>query len=147
VHDISHNHAFGHSYLLANKLLGIFANLPTGLPIFASFKKYHVNHHRYLGYDEIDPDIPSYFETNLFKTTFTKMIWVFLQPFFYISRPLLLNPKHPTFLELINFSTQLATNYLVGVYLGWHIVAYMIFSTLICCGLHPVAGHFISEHY
>src|SRR5882757_9346131 len=32
IHDISHNHAFGHSYPLANKLLGIFASLPTGLP-------------------------------------------------------------------------------------------------------------------
>ena len=50
-------------------------------------------------------------------------------------------------MELINFAIQLATDYLVGVYLGWHIVAYMILSSLICCGFHPVAGHFISEHY
>ena len=48
---------------------------------------------------------------------------------------------------MINFIVQLAFDILIGLTLGWHLVFYLIFSTLIVMGLHPMAGHFISEHY
>lgn len=48
LHELSHNLAFGHSYPTCNRLLAFFANLPLGLPAAVTFKKYHLEHHRFV---------------------------------------------------------------------------------------------------
>ena len=131
VHEISHNLAFGHSHPLANRLFGIFANLPLIAPMSISFKKYHLEHHRYMGIDVIDIDIPTKFEGIFFSNRPLKVLWVVLQPFFYTLRPFFVNPKNPSLLEALNITVQLTFDavmvYFWGIkpnrLLGWRFVA------------------------
>lgn len=147
IHEIAHGLAFGHARPNANRYFGYFCNLPLGVPVFNSFKKYHLEHHRYQGDEVIDTDLPTLLEAKLFCTTFGKLCWVILQPLFYMIRPLMVNPKPPTQYELINGAIQLVFDAFVVYFFGWRVLWYLIIGTLLAMGLHPVAGHFISEHY
>ncbi|KAI5640438.1 fatty acid desaturase domain-containing protein [Phthorimaea operculella] len=147
IHEIAHNLAFGHNRPMANRLFGFFANLPIGIPISISFKKYHLEHHRYQGDEVIDTDLPTLLEAKLFNTTGGKFLWICLQPFFYAFRPLVVRPKPPTPLELVNLVIQLFFDAVVVKLFGWKVLGYLIYGSLMAMGVHPVAGHFISEHY
>ncbi|KHN83266.1 Sphingolipid delta(4)-desaturase/C4-hydroxylase DES2 [Toxocara canis] len=147
IHDISHNVVYGNQRPLANRLFGIFANLPIGVPISVSFKKYHVEHHRYLGEEALDTDVPTDLEGRLFTTPMRKFIWLILQPFFYAFRPLIIYRKAPTDLELLNAVVQIIYDFFIFHFCGMKAVFYLIFGSVIAMGVHPSAGHFISEHY
>ncbi|KAK6633698.1 hypothetical protein RUM44_004305 [Polyplax serrata] len=147
IHEISHNLAFGHARPMANRIFGMFTNLVIGIPISVTFKIYHLEHHRYQGDEKLDTDIPTYLEAKLFCTTFGKFVWLFLQPLFYALRPVFVYPKSPTNLELINVAIQVVFDAFVYFYFGGRVLAYLIVGSLLAMGLHPVAGHFISEHY
>ncbi|XP_014672128.1 PREDICTED: sphingolipid delta(4)-desaturase DES1-like [Priapulus caudatus] len=147
VHEISHNLAFGHAYPLRNRALGMLANSVIGVPMSVTFKGYHLEHHRYQGDEVMDGDLPSALEARLFQHTFTKFIWVLLQPLFYGLRPVLMRPKPMTPLELVNLVTQVAFNVAIWYCFGTKAIVYLLSGSLLAMGLHPVAGHFISEHY
>lgn len=147
IHEISHNLAFGPSRPLANRALAIFGNLILGIPYAVVFKKYHLEHHKYQGDDELDVDIPSRLEARFFARTSTKLLWIVLQPVFYTIRPLMLRPKPLTMLEFYNFFAQLCFDVVLYYTMGWKALLYLSGGTFLAMGLHPVAGHFISEHY
>uniref|UniRef100_A0AC11BXL9 Delta 4-desaturase, sphingolipid 2 n=1 Tax=Ovis aries TaxID=9940 RepID=A0AC11BXL9_SHEEP len=147
IHDISHNTAFGTGRAACNRWFAIFANLPIGLPYAASFKKYHVDHHRYLGGDGLDVDVPTRFEGWLFCTPARKLLWLVLQPFFYSLRPLCVHPKAVTRMELCNALVQLAADATIYALWGLKPMVYLLASSLLGLGLHPISGHFVAEHY
>lgn len=147
IHEIAHNLAFGHGRPKANRLFGYFANLPIGIPVSVSFKKYHLIHHRYQGDEKLDTDLPTLLEAKLFCTTFGKFCWLCLQPFFYAFRPLIVYPMSPTLMEYINFIIQFTFDGLIWYFLGGKVLVYLLSGSAMAMGLHPVAGHFISEHY
>lgn len=147
IHEISHNTAFGNNKALWNRYFAMFANLPIGLPYSASFKRYHLDHHRYLGGDGVDVDIPTEFEGWFFCTRFRKFIWIILQPLFYAIRPLCINPKPISQLELTNVLLQMSFNVLLFWIWGAKPVFYMLAGSMLGMGLHPISGHFIAEHY
>lgn len=92
-------------------------------------------------------DIPTQMEAKLVRNAFTKTIWVLFQLFFYALRPLFIKPKPPGLWEFINFIIQLALDISMVYFWGWKALGYLILSTFVGGGMHPMAGHFISEHY
>ena len=117
------------------------------MPTLDSHHLYFCSFFQFQGYDVIDSDIPSELEAKLFNTTFGKFIWVCLQPLFYALRPLFTHPKVPLKLEYVNTAIQFSFNYFVYQYFGGKTLFYLLGGSLMAMGLHPVAGHFISEHY
>ncbi|KAI4877083.1 hypothetical protein NFI96_023167 [Prochilodus magdalenae] len=147
IHEISHNTAFGNNRAKWNRWFAMFANLPIGLPYSASFKRYHLDHHRYLGGDGVDVDIPTNFEGWFFCTRFRKFVWIILQPLFYAIRPLCINPKPISQLEVANVVVQFTFNAFLYWLWGAKPVVYMLAGSMLGMGLHPISGHFIAEHY
>lgn len=147
IHEISHNMAYGNSKPFHNRAFGMFANLPTSVPVSVTFKRYHHDHHRFQGDVLLDPDLPTDFEGKFFKNSFTKAIYVGLIPLFYSLRPLFVNPKSPTILEFLNYVVQLSFDFLVYYFFGIKPLVYMLASTLIGTGWHPLGAQFIAEHY
>ena len=147
IHDISHNVVFGNLYPLANRLFGMWANLPIGVPMSISFKKYHVEHHRFLAVDNWDTDLPTQWEGVFFRNIPLKILWLFLQPMFYSLRPFYVRPKPPSNLEILNTIVQVIFDLLILYFCGYKGVLYFIGGTVISMGLHPMAAHFIAEHY
>lgn len=145
IHELSHNLAF--AIPAYNRWLGIFANLPIGVPMSVTFQKYHLEHHRYQGVDGIDMDVPTLAEAKVVRNAVSKSIWVVFQLFFYAFRPLFVKPKPPGIWEFINLFIQLALDAAVVHFCGWKSFGYLILSTFVGGGMHPMAGHFISEHY
>jgi sphingolipid 4-desaturase/C4-monooxygenase len=145
-HELSHN--LGFKQPKHNRWYAMFvANLPVGIPAAISFKRYHMDHHKYQGVDGIDVDIPTAVEGRIFNNCFTKFLFVFFQLAFYAIRPMLVNPKPPGVDELMNAVVVISFDLFIVFYWGPGALIYLLLSTLLGGGLHPVAGHFIAEHF
>jgi len=132
---------------ISNKIFGIFTNTATIFPHFSMFQRYHMEHHQQQGDLIYDADLPTNFEGLLFRNTITKIFWVFLQPLFYIIRPLLSKPKKPNTFDYINWCCCFISSYFIYNLIGIKAIVYLFISGFFGSGLHPVAGHFIAEHY
>jgi sphingolipid delta-4 desaturase len=145
MHEVTHDLFFKKRWM--NQLFSYIANLPMGVPASSTFKLYHSEHHSGMGEEGIDTDIPTEFEARLFTGRIGRMIWVFLQPFFYAIRPMIIKPRAPTpwiwTVALMQFSFDFAIWY----YLGWRSFFYLIGGTFLGTGLHPMSGHFVAEHF
>lgn len=158
IHELSHR--LGSKSIVRNKLYMIMANLPIGIPFGMTFGPYHMEHHRYQGHDAVDADIPTYIEgwvvshcaNNYPMHCLMKALFLFFQLGFYAIRPLAVRPetyftaaKDPWL--AINGVIQFAFDVLIVQTLGWSALGYLLLSTFLAGSIHPIAGHFIAEHY
>ncbi|KAF9255974.1 hypothetical protein L218DRAFT_1029237 [Marasmius fiardii PR-910] len=145
IHEITHNLAF--KSIAGNKMLAIFANLPIGIPYSAAFKGYHIEHHRYLGQDGIDTDLPSRLELICLNNVLGKVFFATFQIFFYALRPGFVRSQTPTRWHFYNLAVQVVFDVALVKTFGVKPLLYLLFSSFFAGSLHPCAGHFIAEHY
>jgi len=145
IHEISHNLAFRSP--TANRLFAVFANLPIGLPYSAAFRPYHLTHHKSLGVDGLDTDLPTALEAVFLDSLLGKAFFCTFQILFYALRPMLVYQLPLTSLHLFNIAAQLLFDYLLVTTFGPKPLIYLILSSFLAGSLHPCAGHFIAEHY
>jgi len=145
IHEITHNLAF--KGVKSNKLLAIFANLPISIPYAATFKRYHIEHHKHLGEDGIDTDLPTQLELYCLQNVAGKAFFCTFQILFYALRPGLVRSQALTRWHILNITVQLAFDYAFFTAFGARPLIYLLMSSFFAGSLHPCAGHFIAEHY
>lgn len=145
IHELSHNLVFKKP--IYNKLYAIFTNLPIGIPFSASFGPYHQLHHKHMGEPQFDTDLPTPFEAMILSNVAGKAFFATFQIFFYALRPLFIVNLKLTWIHLLNIAVQLSVDFLIVRNFGWTPMFYLLASDFLAGSLHPIAGHFIAEHY
>lgn len=145
IHEISHNLAFRKP--LYNDMLAMFCNIPLVLPYAMMFKTYHAEHHRYQGWDGVDTDIAAPPEAKVLSHFFGKLFFLVFQVGFYALRPCIVRPLKLSVMHLVNYAFIIPVQLLVFYTFGFGPVLFWGISTFLACSLHPMAGHFIAEHY
>ncbi len=144
IHEASHNLCASTPGL--NRGLALFANVHVPLPAAMSFFRYHRDHHAFMGIEGKDNDLPTRFERWAFsRGPLRKLGWLVLYPFFAaFARGFW---RRPSGWEVFGVAVQLAVNAAILSTLGATAFAYLLWSMFFGYGIHPVAGHFIHEHY
>ncbi|GMM30548.1 hypothetical protein DAMA08_032930 [Martiniozyma asiatica (nom. inval.)] len=145
IHELCHN--LGFRKPVHNRLFSIFSNLPIGIPYSASFQPYHQLHHKFLGDEEFDTDLPTYFEAILLSNVLGKAFFATFQIFFYALRPMFITQIEFTWVHLLNVFIQFLFDFVIIKNWGWYSFFYFVISSFFAGSLHPTAGHFVAEHY
>ncbi|KAF4624180.1 hypothetical protein G7Y89_g13991 [Cudoniella acicularis] len=145
IHEISHNLAFRSAS--ANRAIAIVANLPIGIPYSASFRPYHLTHHKSLGVDGLDTDLPTAAEAFVLDSILGKAFFCTFQILFYALRPGFVYKVPFTSIHFTNIFVQLLFDFILVKATSLNGLYYLILSSFLAGSLHPCAGHFIAEHY
>lgn len=145
IHELSHNLLFKKP--IHNKLFAIFANLPIGIPYSASFQPYHQLHHKFMGDENLDTDLPTKYEGIILSNVLGKVFFAICQILFYALRPMFITQIKFTQIHLLNIVVQVLVDIAMVKLWGGRALAYFIMSSFLAGSLHPCAGHFIAEHY
>jgi len=106
-----------------------------------------LTHHKSLGVDGLDTDLPTALEAIFLDSVFGKAFFCTFQILFYALRPMMVYRLPLTKIHAFNVVAQLAFDFALVKFAGPKALIYLIFSSFLAGSLHPCAGHFIAEHY
>ncbi len=110
-------------------------------------QRYHLEHHKQLGEDGVDTDLPTHLELLVLNNVLGKVFFATFQILFYALRPTFVRAQQLTQWHYMNIIVQLAFDFVLLQTAGWWAFSYFILSSFFAGSLHPCAGHFIAEHY
>ena len=147
IHECAHKLLFKKP--AANRLAGIFANLPQLFPSSVSFERYHIKHHSFQGVHELDADLPNHWEAKLIDNYFIgKAIWLLFYPIFQVFRISRLKEIKPfDGWVALNWVAQILFIATIWLWLGPKAVVFLLASFFFSVGLHPLGARWIQEHY
>lgn len=147
IHEMAHNLFFRSVW--QNKAFAIMANVPVAVPFAMAFRQFHLDHHRDQGVDGVDADLPVHSEAAMVsKSRLRRALWLSSQIVVYAVRPLVAGePIRVDAWVCANSATQALAMAALCHLRGGTALAYLLVSAFLAGGLHPCAGHFISEHY
>lgn len=145
IHEISHDLAFKRR--VPNNWLAMVANIPIVFPYAMSFRTYHLKHHWEQGDEQTDTDLPTEREAKIFRGTLGKMLWAINQILFYAFRPMFVHPIKLEKWHRINIIFQIIMISIYGYFVGIDAVLYLALCLFLGGSIHPLAAHFIAEHY
>ena len=122
-----------------------------------------MEHHKHLGEDGIDVDLPTHLELVCLNNVLGKTFFAYVpftplayqldplastfQILFYALRPGFVRTQTITRWHVINLLAQLVFDYVLVQTFGFRPLLYLLFSSFFAGSLHPCAGHLIAEHY
>ena len=145
IHELSHDLAFKNK--TANYWLSIIANIPIIFPYAVSFRTYHLKHHWEQGHETHDTDLPTEVEAKIFRGAIGKFLWAVNQILFYAFRPMFVYPIRLEKWHIVNIIFQILAIVIYGYFFGIDSVLYLMACIFLGGSIHPLAAHFIAEHY
>jgi sphingolipid delta-4 desaturase len=144
-HEISHCLAFKKPQ--HNHWLALFANTCLVVPMAVKFREYHHDHHLFLGVDGGDVDLPTVFESTHIRGLLMKIMYGLVYLVTYGVRPLIVRPKAAHMGDIVNWILVMGVNAAILYFWGIKSLVYLFAGSILGGGIHPLAGHLISEHY
>ena len=147
IHECAHRLLFKKP--AANRLAGIFANVPQIFPSSVSFERYHIKHHSFQGIHELDADLPNRWEAKLINNYFIgKALWLLFFPVFQVCRISRLREIKPfDGWVALNWGVQILFSVLVITFFGPKAFIYLLASFFFSVGLHPLGARWVQELY
>jgi sphingolipid delta-4 desaturase len=146
IHEATHNLIVPGS--VPNRLFGILCNVGQGFPSAMSFRTYHLLHHYRLDEYYYDADLAFRWEARLVgNSPLRKAVWLFLFAVIEVVRPLRVKRRFADSWAVANTIIIALTDLGIWKVAGVRGLAYVICSTIVGIGLHPVGARWIQEHY
>jgi sphingolipid delta-4 desaturase len=148
IHETAHNLVM--RWRTGNRIAAIVANLPLVFPGAIAFGKYHLLHHRHMGDMDFDAGVPGPDESRAVgRSSAMKALWI--GGTFIVQG--VLRPHRMTKIRLldgwtiVNFIVQTAAMVLLVRLTGWGPFVYLLASSILAIGLHPLGARWVQEHF